>query len=271
MEVQRAMERIRAVDAAWESGVLPPSEYRRQQRDATTELAYLSADRGDVIALKCGLASAMEREERTRQSLEASVVRAPFPGVLANCTVETGAVVQAGTSLGTLIDARHLLLDADVLESEIGLVREGDSAVVEVPAIGPARFAGRVAHVNPVHESATRSALVTIQVALRGVHHSGRVAGPRPGMYGTARIIVDRLPGRILVPRNAVLFRSARNMVFLVRGNRSHWAYVDVGEESETTVAITRGVAPGDTVIVDGHFALGHDARVRIVADGGAE
>jgi RND family efflux transporter MFP subunit len=204
-------------------------------------------------------------------ALVSSVLRAPFDGVLANCTAETGSLVQSGGRLGELIDISRLLLDADVLESEIRHVGRGDSAMIEVPAIGGGSFAGRVRHINPVHETATRSALVTIAMSPRNLSRPGVEDDARPGMYAIARIIVERLPGRVLVPREAVLSRSNRNMVFLVRDGRSHWTYVDLGEQTASDIAIVRGVAPGDTVIVDGHFALGHAARVRIEPEGGLE
>lgn len=116
--------------------------------------------------------------------------------------------------------------------------------------------------------SPVRVARVTTSMSPRGELHPGQRAEPRPVMYATARIIVDSLPGGILVPRDAVLSQSNRSTVFLVPGERSHWVYVHVGEESESTSVIICGVAPGDAVIVDGHFALGDNARIRIETEG---
>ena len=263
-EVRTVTERIQALEDAYRAGAIPAPAFRREQREAASQIAYLTADRGDVIALKCGLVAAVEQEDRARSNLAASIISAPFAGVLANCRAESGAWVEAGKELGVLIEVSHLLLDADVLESEVRFVRQGDSAVVKVPAIGDVEFAGVVRHVNPIHEDATRSALVTIAMSPRAPCGTGEEDSPRPGMYASARIVVDRLPGRTLVPRDAVLLRANRSMVFLVRGGRSHWAYVEVGETTESAVAITRGVAPGDTVVVDGHFALAHNTRVRV-------
>ena len=36
------------------------------------------------------------------------------------------------------------------------------------------------------------------------------------------------------------------------------------GLESEDAIEITRGLAPGDTVLVDGHLTLAHGAPVRV-------
>jgi len=68
----------------------------------------------------------------------------------------------------------------------------------------------------------------------------------------------------LLVPDDAVLVRQGRDLVFVVVGGRAQWTYVEVGARSGNYVALTDGVQPGDTVAVDGHYALAHDAPVTV-------
>ena len=70
--------------------------------------------------------------------------------------------------------------------------------------------------------------------------------------------------GRVVVPRRAVLERDRKLLVFRSRGGRAEWQYVDIGEGTDRLVEITRGVSPGDTVLVDGHFTIAHGAPVRV-------
>jgi hypothetical protein len=39
---------------------------------------------------------------------------------------------------------------------------------------------------------------------------------------------------------------------------------VETGLESDGEIEITSGVAPGDTILVDGHLTLAHGAPVRV-------
>jgi len=55
-----------------------------------------------------------------------------------------------------------------------------------------------------------------------------------------------------------------RKMAFVIEGELAKWRYIDVGLENEDYVEVLDGVKDGETVIVDGHFTLAHDARVRI-------
>jgi multidrug efflux pump subunit AcrA (membrane-fusion protein) len=51
-------------------------------------------------------------------------------------------------------------------------------------------------------------------------------------------------------------------LVFVVRDGLAKWEYVTLGARGDGIVQITDGVAPGDLVITEGHFALAHDAPV---------
>jgi membrane fusion protein (multidrug efflux system) len=87
---------------------------------------------------------------------------------------------------------------------------------------------------------------------------------PRPGMYVTVSIVTEVLNNRFLVPRSALLTRDQRSIVFTVKGPFAKWHYVDTGENNDEFWEIRNGIAAGDTVIVEGHYTLAHDARVSI-------
>jgi membrane fusion protein (multidrug efflux system) len=52
--------------------------------------------------------------------------------------------------------------------------------------------------------------------------------------------------------------------VFVAQQGLAKWHYVDVEDENDQFIAIRSGIEPGDTVIVDGHYTLAHDARIRV-------
>ena len=61
-----------------------------------------------------------------------------------------------------------------------------------------------------------------------------------PGMYATARLDARRFPDRILVPRQAVVERYRRQLVFLFEGEgdagTAMWQYVSTGLDNGTYV-----------------------------------
>jgi multidrug efflux pump subunit AcrA (membrane-fusion protein) len=156
-----------------------------------------------------------------------------------------------------------------VLESQIGFLATGRKARVHFAAFPDEEFDGRIQTINPIVDKDTRSARVVVTVANPG----GRIL---PGMY--ARVLLDarRFADRVIVPRNAILERDRRKLLFVFEPNEegatrglAKWRYVTTGLENETQVEIvenseTEMVNAGDIVLTAGHQTLVHDARVRI-------
>ena len=98
-------------------------------------------------------------------------------------------------------------------------------------------------------------------------------------MPGNVRIAGRQLEDRTFVPKEAVVERSRRQVVFVfepgspgAETGRAQWEYVTLGLENDTQVEIipspdgddTFVPAGGEVVLVDGHATLTHDAQVRI-------
>jgi len=220
------------------------------------------SDRQATQAAVSGLTAAQQAVERARLNLERTRVTAPFAGRVANVEVEEGQYVSSGAEVATLLQDRRMKVEVDVLESDVVHVRKGASVRVHVPSLGPeedstAGVDGHVWAVNPVVERESGTGRVTVSIP----NPDGRLVS---GLYAEARIETQRLQGRLVVPEEAVLVRQGRDLVFVVEGGRAQWQYVNVGARSGDYVEITDGVTLGDTVAVDGHFALAHDAPVRV-------
>ena len=78
---------------------------------------------------------------------------------------------------------------------------------------------------------------------------------------------------RVIVPAVAVIERDGRPLVFRHRAGRAEWLYVTPGRSNgrETEVSPSQEtnlapIQPGDTVLVEGHLTLAHDAPVRLLS-----
>jgi len=248
------------------------SEYRVKYEGNAAVLAALdsadgsgsvnSSDRRATQAAVSGLTAARQAVERAELNLERTRVTAPFAGRVANVAVEEGQYVSAGAEVATLLQDDRMKVEIDVLESDVVHVDNGATARVHVPALGPATDStawvnGTVWAVNPQVDDASGTGRVTLSIP----NPDGRLVS---GLYAEARIETRRLPDRLVVPDEAVLVRQGRDLVFVVENGRAQWTYVDVGARSGDYVELTDGVAPGDTIAVDGHFALAHDAPVTV-------
>jgi RND family efflux transporter MFP subunit len=247
------------------SGRIDDATYDRLFREHESEVAYLTANRGDVIAARSGLAAARETFETARLNLEWTSVNAPFDGVVADCALAPGMHVSTGEVLMSLLDLSTLLVDVEILENEVSRVAVGQRARIHLAGLAGVQQPGTVLAMNPLIDPKTKTMKVTI--ALR--EHRQGSGSPRsmlrPGMHATVQIETNVLPHRLLVPRSALLERDERTLLFTVDHGRAKWHYVETGEANDELLEIRSGIAAGDTVIVDGHFTLAHDAPVSII------
>lgn len=237
--------------------------------DDTTDAAPGAVERRRNARLRTGVDGAEARLERAKLDLERATIRAPFAGTVDQVQAVVGQRLGAGDPIATVVDLGSLIVEAAVLEHDLPLVRRGATAVVTAAASGNA-FPARVLAVLPLVDTTTRSgrALVRVRTA-DGVL--------RPGMYADVELEATRLPNRVVVPAPAIIERDGRPLVFRYHDGRAEWVYVTPGRtngrETEIVSDSATGrpaVSPRDTVLIEGHLTLTHDAPVRLIFRDGA-
>jgi multidrug resistance efflux pump len=133
--VTRAEDALEHARRAHASGMLSEVDLARAGREFETTIAYLKAQRGDVVANKSALTAARQELERARMNLEWTEVRAPFSGYVANCDLMPGTQVQPGKIVALLLDLKSFLVDVELLESEAGRVQSGQHVTARVVAL----------------------------------------------------------------------------------------------------------------------------------------
>jgi RND family efflux transporter MFP subunit len=243
--------------------------------DRNIEDPAVRASREQNARVKADIDGAEIAVKRAELNLARANVTAPFAGRIANLKVVAGQYVRTGDELLTVIDINPVKVEVEVLEADVGNLAAGRNAEITFAAISDRRFTGRIETINPMLDD-KRRARVTVIVP----NPDARIL---PGMYASARLDARRFPDRILVPRQAVVERDRRQLVFLFEGEgdagTAMWQYVSTGLDNGTYVEIienpddpaTRLLKPGEIVLVDGHTTLTHAAPVRLVSDVAAE
>ncbi|GAB4340945.1 MAG: efflux RND transporter periplasmic adaptor subunit [Calditrichia bacterium] len=254
-------EKYLKAKAEYEQGIINKSELNRIKREYEIALILAGKKQDDIIAQESGLTAAEARFERAKYQLENCQIRAPFAGIVAAVSVNAGDMVFIGEPLMQLVDLNLIKLRLQVLESDIGNLKENEVIQARFSAFPETTFPGRIIGINPVINPDSRSCTV---VAL--------LKNPdfllKSGMFATAKLVVNRYPNRLLVPREAVIVRDQKKLVFIVREEKAFWCYVNTGLENDEYIEINDSafdLKAGEPVIVEGHFALAHNAPVEIV------
>ncbi|HYD27512.1 efflux RND transporter periplasmic adaptor subunit [Brevundimonas sp.] len=203
---------------------------------------------------QANLAAAQASLSETRTRLAQATIRAPVSGLVISRSVTRGQIVAAGTELFRIVRDGRLELDAQVPETELGLVRAGQSAVVSSDEVG--ETTGTVRIVTPEVNAETR--LGVARIALSG-------GGFRPGMFARARIQVGDQPA-VTVPMASILYRENRAGVFVLgTDGRARFRQVVVLSRTTDRAAVS-GIEAGVRVVVEGAGFLGDGDRVTVAA-----
>jgi len=197
-------------------------------------------------------ASTAGRSE-TRARVNQAAIRAPVSGLVISRSVTRGQIVQPGSELFRIVRDGRLELDAQVPETEIRLLRSGQSARVSSDDVGQA--SGSVRIVTPEVDAQTRLGIARISLA------GG--SGLRPGMFARAEIDVGAQDS-VVVPTAAILYRENRAGVFvLADGSTVRFQEVTVRSRTNDLSSVD-GLAAGTRIVVEGAGFLGDGDRVTV-------
>ena len=255
---EKIKKEIKALDEKFKNALINKKDYLKKKDELDMKLIFTGARRNDLILNKSGYSRAINSLDKAKLNLAYTEIRAPFRGVIGDFNLVVGQRITANSTLFKLFDIYNLRLYVNVLEDEIDKIKVGSSAKIKINAIINTEYTGRVIFVSPYIDPETKTGKVVIQIK----NKDKRI---KPGMYANASIEVKRLHDRILIPKEALLVRDKRNLVFTVEDSLAKWKYVDIGAQNDKYIEILKGVSVGDDVIVKGQFNLAHDAKVKVV------
>ncbi len=221
----------------------------RAEYDRTTASCATTTHSADAALARAGLAA---------KTLSDAVIRAPFPGVIAERNVEVGDYVNPGGKIMTIVDVSTLKLEVAVPETAVPSVAVGRTVTFAVAAYPEREFTGTVKRLSPSLRLVSRDQVIEVSV-------DNAEGALRPGMFATARLETGetRFP---VVPQTAVLGRAPSEHLFVVGpGSKVEERVIATGDRVGVGIAVVRGVAPGERVIAKPHAAVRDGVVVHVV------
>lgn len=260
---------------------IDPTDYQLALRQASLQWDRAEDERRRAATLRAAGAIAPNDYERLESAArQAAVARdlaakrladtrlvAPFAGVVARKGTEVGATAATGTAVFTLVDLDVVRVRAGVPEGDVGRLRAGQRAAVTLEAAAPddGAVSGTVATVGVAADPASRTYPVTVSVP-NAAH------ALRAGMVATLAVATGTARQTVTVPAAAVS-RDAdgATLVYVLdrAAGRARARRVEVGAAggASGTVAVARGLAAGEPVVVAGQQRLRDGARVAVVGE----
>ncbi|HEY3081798.1 MAG TPA: efflux RND transporter periplasmic adaptor subunit [Chloroflexota bacterium] len=214
----------------------------------------------DVQTAQAQVAQAQAALEAAKVSALEGAVMAPYDGVIVARPLAEGAL--AGAQTPTLVIAsRDLEVVLNIEEARIGQIKAGQSATLATPAFPGKLFPARVVSIAPAADARTH----TFPVKVRP---DPQVGDLRSGMFADVKIVTEEKTDAVLVPKDALIQRAGKAVVFVVADGRAKQVEVPIGLSDEKNVEIPSGVKAGDQVIVAGQATVNDGDPVRVSGPG---
>lgn len=222
----------------------------------------LAKARTDVETARAALAKA-------EADLDAATLRAPIAGTVVGLTLKAGTLTTTSDAVD-IADLRTFLIRARVTEENVAKVRVGMAVMVTIDSVPGQVFSGTLMRVSELPAEQNQSGGGSFPGG-PGVNPSGGLGGLYPveivieatderlrvGMATTANIEIFAIPNALVIPLQAV--ETGPNGPFVRKatgGNGpdgtplSEEVAVELGKSSGDSVQVLRGLAPGDSVVL---------------------
>lgn len=196
---------------------------------------------------------------------DVSIMKAPFDGVIVERLAEEGDVINPmmgsfGSRGGVLVlmNFTKIKVDLDVSEKEIGKIKKGQKAYLEISSLPGKKFKGEVTIVNLAADTITKTFKVRTEFENPDLLL-------KPGTFGTVTIVTESKKDVLAIRKEGLV----EGTVFVVENGVARKRTVKTGIENNTHVEIVEGLREGEIYIVEGVLGLKDGAKLKIIEGGG--
>lgn len=246
--IQRSKDEYARMKFLYESRSLAENDFEKYKA------AWLSA--------KEQVDQAVANQRLAQKRLNDASLYAPTAGFISKRAIEPGQTAGSGSPVFEIVKLDPVEINVGVPETDIHLVRIGQTAAVTIPALPTEFFEGRVRVINVSADPNTRTYMTRIVVP--NPAHILRV-----GMVAEARIEGDRTVDLMTLPAETIL-RDPQGativFVYYPEQGRVYAKRVVTGAVYGREIAIKSGLAGDETVVFAGQAKL-RDGTIVSLAD----
>jgi hypothetical protein len=158
-----------------------------------------------------------------------------------------------GAAIAEIPDLSSMRIELKLEEVDRGKVRLGQQVRVRVDAVADKEFQGELDWISPI-----------AALQFRGMGGGGsdknfpayatlRSVDPRlrPGMSGTAEIVIESQPSALLIPARASFAHNGKPAVYVQRGQQFQIRAIEVGKRNENDIVVLNGLRQGEVVTLE--------------------
>ena len=199
--------------------------------------------------------------QQNESDLANAQIKSPINGIISAKNVNLGETVSSSTVTYTIVNIDKVLVNASLMEDEVNYVKVGQAVDIVVPAISNQTYKGIVSKISPTASDKDKTYPVWVEI-----ENQKRVL--KPGMFAEIKLKYNRLESVISVPKDAIVDRGDKKVVYVVNVDKAAERPVKTGLVVNGMVEVTEGLNPGDILITSGLQTLKDGKSVSIKAEG---
>ncbi len=208
-----------------------------------------------ISGYRAAIAAAQANQQAAQVTLEQTVIRAPFDGVVLTKSANVGdnitpysSATDSKGAVVTMADMDTLEVEADVSESNLSKITIDQPCEIQLDALPELRLAGVVSRMVPTVDRSK----ATLLVKVRFVDNDPRVL---PDMSAKVAFLSKPVPPEDRQPMTAALpaaiaDQGGKKVVFVIKDGKARQVEVSVGDKIGEMVAI-QGVSAGDKLALN--------------------
>ena len=124
------------------------SQYNALSKQKNTAQLSTNESQSQLAISDAQIKSAEASLERAKLNLQYTVITAPEDGIMGRRTITSGQYIQPGQQIVALVQKDSKWVEANLLETQLPLVKIGDVIVFTVDAMGKEKFEGRITSIS---------------------------------------------------------------------------------------------------------------------------
>lgn len=231
------------------AGAYPAAEFEKARRNYQQTVQKRELDEVNLKLALENWENSLRAKEREKSKM---TIVAPTDAVVTGVIARVGDLIGSNAPIANLISVGRTI-EAKLSEDNFAAIKLGQRASVRFLTFGNEQYPATISKVLPSADVTTQRYSVYLDVALP----EGKVV--MPGLTGEVNIIISERANAVVIPPRALV----GDYVYVVEGGKVALRKVEKGYGSFNMVEILKGVAAGETVIVEQQDRFRSGERVR--------
>jgi Cu(I)/Ag(I) efflux system membrane fusion protein len=188
-------------------------------------------------------------------------ILSPISGTVMKRQVALGDYVKEGSSLFEITDLTRVWIMFDAYESDLPWINKGDKVTYSLQSLPGKSFEGKVIYIDPFINPGTRVAKLRVEQ-----NNPGLLLKPEMFVNGTVESKTAGAANEILIPKSSILWTGKRAVVYVKMQDRDQPSFryreIELGPESGKFYVVSRGLAEGEEIAVNGVFKIDAAAQL---------